>query len=161
MRKTFFAPHLEGKSGGGKSEIRETERLRNQEAQREIDDAPMAKGTTIYDALKSSTYDRVYPQFAAETTKELHEALCSLWLHCVTQETGSEDIRLIDAAACAEVVRIFKKMGVYCHIDTRPSPPTELSAYVTVISGPPQWGTHSICFTISQDVPKTHCRGPT
>jgi hypothetical protein len=126
----------------------------------ETDDAPMAKGTTIYDALKSSAYDRVYPQFVAETTKELHEALCSLWLHCVTQETCSEDIRLIDAAACAEVVRIFKKMGVYCHIDTRPSPPTELSAYVTVISGPSQWGTHSICFTIAQDVPKTHCRGP-
>lgn len=118
----------------------------------------MAKG--IHDALKSGDYDRVYPQILVETVKEMHEALCSLWLQCVTHETGSEDIRLIDASACAEVARMFKKMGVYCHIDTRPSHPTELSAYVTVITGPPQWGTHSICFTVRQDLPKTQCRGP-
>jgi hypothetical protein len=119
----------------------------------------MTKGT-IYDALKSGNYDRVYPQILVDTVKELHEALCSLWLQCVTQETGSEDIRLIDGAACAEVARMFKKMGVYCHIDARPSPQTELSAYVTVVNGPPPWGAHSICFTVDPDVQKTQCRGP-
>jgi hypothetical protein len=114
---------------------------------------------TIYDTLKSSV-DSVHVQLRAETTRELHEALCAVWAHCAARETGSDDMALISAPVATEVARLFRKMGVACHVDARPETPTPLSVHVTVIAGPPEWGVHTICFSLVDDAPKLRCRGP-
>jgi hypothetical protein len=119
----------------------------------------METEVTIYDTLKSSC-DRVHVQFRAESTKQLHDSLCSVWFHCAVRELGCDDITLICPVVTTEIVRLFRKMGIICYIDEAPSVASELSAHTTVIAGPLPWGTHTIGFSLCTELPiqqRCHC----